>query len=49
MAIRTIVEKLTITRHFGPQTEAQARLEAMLSAAIAAAVKRDATWRNGRP
>lgn len=49
MAIRTIVEKLTLTRPIGPQTEALARLEAMLSAAIAAAVKRETTWRNARP
>ena len=40
MAIRTIVETLTLTRPIGPQTEAQARAEAMVSAAIAAAVKR---------
>lgn len=43
MAIRTIVEKLTLTRAIGPQTEAQARAEAKVSAAIAAAVKRMAS------
>jgi hypothetical protein len=40
MAIRVIVETLTLTRPIGPQTEAQAQAEAKVSAAIAASCER---------
>lgn len=46
MAIRTIVESLTLTRPIGPQTEAQARAEQMVLAAISASCERIAALSN---
>ena len=46
MAIRTITETLTLTRPIGPQTETQARAEAMVSAAISASCERMAILDN---
>ena len=48
MAIRTIVETLTITRPIGPQTEEQARAEVKVSEAIAASCERMTTLARGR-